>query len=237
MSEERLRSAAWAALSAVRDPELDQPLTDLGFVSQLTVDCGAAYARIRLPTYFCAPNFAYLMVADARDALEKVPGIQTAHVQLDDHFAADEINAGVTAGRGFAATFPGLARSELTDLRRTFQRKAHHATTERLCRVLLSAGRSVDELSRMRLGELADSPQLGSRDQGRARDLERLRRLRAALGLPNEPGDPLLVDDSGRPIPAESVRQHLDRGRATRVSMEGNAGLCRSLLHTRYRVS
>ncbi len=25
--------------------------------------------RLRLPTYFCAPNFAFLMVADAYDAV------------------------------------------------------------------------------------------------------------------------------------------------------------------------
>ena len=30
--------------------------------------------ELRLPTYWCAPNFAYLMVADARAALEALPG-------------------------------------------------------------------------------------------------------------------------------------------------------------------
>ncbi len=31
--------------------------------------------RLRLPTYFCAPNFAFLMVADAYDAVSAVPGV------------------------------------------------------------------------------------------------------------------------------------------------------------------
>ena len=62
-------SAALAALTTVRDPELDEPITALGFVASCTVSCqGRATVRLRLPTYFCAPNFAFLMVADAYDA-------------------------------------------------------------------------------------------------------------------------------------------------------------------------
>src|SRR5262245_45441354 len=63
-----------AALDAVRDPELDEPITALGFVASCTVSAdGDAQARLRLPTYFCAPNFAFLMVADAYDAMSAVP--------------------------------------------------------------------------------------------------------------------------------------------------------------------
>ncbi|MCW2492268.1 MAG: metal-sulfur cluster biosynthetic enzyme, partial [Frankiales bacterium] len=58
-------SAVTAALSTVRDPELDESIVDLGFVRQTSVVDGHAEVRLRLPTYFCAPNFAYLMVADA----------------------------------------------------------------------------------------------------------------------------------------------------------------------------
>ena len=58
-----------AALETVRDPELDEPITSLGFVTSCTVSAdGDAQVRLRLPTYFCAPNFAFLMVADAYDA-------------------------------------------------------------------------------------------------------------------------------------------------------------------------
>ena len=37
---------------------------------------GAAEVHLRLPTYFCAPNFAFLMVADAHDAVAAVPGVR-----------------------------------------------------------------------------------------------------------------------------------------------------------------
>src|SRR5215471_17797574 len=59
-----------AALDRVRDPELDEPITSLGFVAACSISAdGDAEIRLRLPTYFCAPNFAYLMVDDAYDAV------------------------------------------------------------------------------------------------------------------------------------------------------------------------
>ena len=61
--------------------------------------------RLRLPTPFCAPNFAYLMAHDAREALLSVPDVREARVFLDDHHTADEINAGVEGGLGFDSTF------------------------------------------------------------------------------------------------------------------------------------
>jgi metal-sulfur cluster biosynthetic enzyme len=224
-----LDRAVWSALGSVRDPELDEPITDLGFVTAAAVTCGVAHVRLVLPTYFCAPNFAYLMVADARDAVSEVPGVHTVDIRLEDHFAAEEINAGVAAGAGFAGTFPGEAESpgadgdELGALRRTFQRKAHTACLERACRALLDAGWQVEGLGAVRLADVPAS---------RAR--ESLLRRRADLGLPTGGTEPLLVDDHGRPVPAEGVAAHLRFAQAVRVSVEGNSSFCRGLLHTRY---
>ena len=96
---------------SVRDPELDEPVTELGFVASCRVSpAGEARVRLRLPTYFCAPNFAFLMVADAHAAVGAVPGVTHTAVTLDDHFAADEINGGVAAEAGFVRTFDGLAQ-------------------------------------------------------------------------------------------------------------------------------
>src|ERR1700691_2313615 len=91
-------SAARAPLTTVRDPELDEPITTLGFVASCVVSCeGRAVVRLRLPTYFCAPHFAYLMVADAYDAVSAVPGVRQARIVLEDHFASDVINGGGAA--------------------------------------------------------------------------------------------------------------------------------------------
>jgi metal-sulfur cluster biosynthetic enzyme len=87
----------------VRDPELDEPITSLGFVTSAAVSAdGDAQVRLRLPTYFCAPNFAFLMVADAYDAVSALKGLRSTQVVLEDHFAGDAINNGVAARAGFA---------------------------------------------------------------------------------------------------------------------------------------
>src|SRR5213082_2885967 len=125
------------ALGAVRDPELDEPITTLGFVSTCVVSAaGDVAVRLRLPTYFCAPNFAFLMVADAYDAVAGVPGLTGLDIRLDDHFASDVINRGVAARQGFVASFEGEAADELDTLRYDFVRKAVLAGTDRVCRSL-----------------------------------------------------------------------------------------------------
>lgn len=219
-----LTAAAWSALDVVRDPELDEPVTDLGFVGECTVDqLGEATVRLRLPTYFCAPNFAFLMVADAYDAVTAVDGVVRAEVALVDHFASGEINAGVAAEAGFSSSFEGLAEGELEELRSQFLRKAVLAGTDRVCRPLLAAGSSPEDLAALTLGA---APPSG--------DLARLRTRRAELGLPAGDDDPLVIDPTGRAVGLEALPLHLRRARTTRVSIEANGGYCRGLLAQRY---
>jgi metal-sulfur cluster biosynthetic enzyme len=212
------------ALSRVRDPELDEPITDLGFVSELRLDGGCVHARLRLPTYFCAPNFAYLMVADARAALTSVPGVEEAWVTLEDHFASAEINTGVEAERDFSSTFPDQTDGELAELRLLFDRKAFLVRQERLCQALIACGHSAaDELATLRLGEVPPVPE-------KAAYLER----RGGLGLDVSDEAPLLVRPNGEQIAADEAGRQLRFARTVRVSIEGNADLCRGLLRTRY---
>ncbi|WP_243790076.1 iron-sulfur cluster assembly protein [Saccharopolyspora gloriosae] len=218
-----LETEVWRALDTVLDPELDQPVTELDFVAGLEVDGDDVHVDLRLPTYFCAPNFAYLMVADAHDAVAELPGVRRVRVRLLDHFASEEINAGVAAGDGFDAAFPGLAAGELEELRRTFLRKAHLAYQEQVAQELLRAGTELDDLVHVRLGGL----------QGGAA-LDRLRRRRDQLGLPSGPDALLMIDENGAAVPVEGLSAKLRFARTTRVSIEGNAGWCRGLLDTRY---
>src|SRR6476469_9512227 len=150
--------AVLTALDAVRDPELDEPITTLRFVSTCVVSAaGDAVVRLRLPTYFCAPNFAFLMVADAYDAVSAAPGVSRAEIVLEDHFASDAINGGVAAHAGFARSFDGEAVGELHQLRADFLRKAVMAGTDQVCRPLLAAGTEPAALLAMTLGELPPS--------------------------------------------------------------------------------
>jgi metal-sulfur cluster biosynthetic enzyme len=214
-----------AALATVRDPELDESVTSLGFVASCTVSAdGVADVRLRLPTYFCAPNFAFLMVADAYDAVSDVAGVSRAQVTLEDHFASGEINRGVAAHAGFVRSFDGLAAGELDGLRVDFLRKAMLAATDRVCRPLLAAGRTPEQLAGFTLGEVPASA-----------DRERLRDRRAELGLPAGDDAPLLVDPvHGEAVGVAALPLHLRRARLTGVGMEANAGVCRGLLRERY---
>jgi metal-sulfur cluster biosynthetic enzyme len=213
------------ALEAVRDPELDEPITSLGFVASCTVSSdGDAQVRLRLPTYFCAPNFAYLMVADAYDAVSALPGVRRAEVVLEDHFASDAINGGVAAQAGFVRSFDGEAVSELHELRAGFLRKAVMAGTDQVCRPLLAAGTDPAALLALTLGEVPPS-----------RALERLRQRRADLGLPAGDDARLVVDPAtGEPVRPDALPLHLRKAQVTRVSIEANSGICRGMLRHRY---
>jgi metal-sulfur cluster biosynthetic enzyme len=220
-----LASTALAALATVRDPELDEPITALGFVASCTVSCeGRAVVRLRLPTYFCAPNFAYLMVADAHDAVTRVPGVTAAEVILEDHFASDQINAGVAAQAGFVRSFDGEAIAELGDLRAQFLRKAVMAGTDQVCRPLIAAGVTTAELLALTLGAVPRTP-----------ELTRLRERRAELGLPADDSSPLLIDpQTGALVDASAVPLHLRKARVTRAGLEANTSICSGMFKVRY---
>ena len=61
---------------------------------------GDVEVMLRLPTPQCAPNFAFLMAADARNAVRRLPGVRGVTVVLEDHYTGDEINAALDARRG-----------------------------------------------------------------------------------------------------------------------------------------
>ena len=210
------------ALAEVRDPELDEPLTDLGFVAGVHIEDGRVAVRLRLPTYFCAPNFAWLMVQGARSAVLALDGVQEAVVKLEDHSVANEINRGVSRGAGFAQTFAGETTGELSE---TFARKAFVARQARLCDSLLRAGRTPHEVAGLQLSDLEPGP-----------DQARCVVLRAQLGIDASPEAPAFVSPKGRAFDASELMRWLRIARLVRLSVEGNAGLCRALLKTRYGI-
>jgi metal-sulfur cluster biosynthetic enzyme len=220
-----LRDAVVAALGSVTDPELDQSLVELGFARAEVEEQGHVRVEVRLPTFWCAPNFAYLMARDARDAVAGVPGVRSVSVRLLDHFAGREIGSSVTEGRSFDDAFEELADGGGLDaLRRLFEVKAFSVRQERLLRRLLSEGRTESEVVSMTLGDVGRG---GS-------DVEAYLEKRARLGLPVDPAARLAVMPNGRPIAAGELLRYLNRSRLTRVSIEANTTLCRSMHVARY---
>ena len=221
-----LERQAMAALGAVLDPELDEPITDLGFVRSLSVGTGGdVVVHLRLPTSFCAPNFAYLMASDAKDALCALPRVTSVVVRLDDHHDSDLINRGLAADAGYRGTFAGEAEDSLDELRQTFRRKAHTAAMERALTALLRSDPALaeDDLCDVTLGDLPD-----------VATTRALLRRRAALGLGTDAASPVLVDATGATYPRHEVPLRLRMARSVRVSIDGNAHFCRGLLRTRY---
>ena len=226
MASPSLRARALRALDGVYDPELDEPVTDLGFVRSLEADeTGGVTVHLRLPTSFCSPNFAYLMASDAKDVLTALPGAGPVTVLLDDHHDSDLINRGLAADAGYVGTFGPEADTDLDALRLTFRRKAHAAAMERSLTALLRQDPRLreEELHTVVLGDLPEA------DTTRA-----LRRRRAALGFGTEASAPVLVDDHGQPFPPGEAPLRLRFARSVRVSIDGNAHFCRGLLRTRY---
>ncbi|CAN3126926.1 MIP18 family-like domain-containing protein [Mycobacterium sp. smrl_JER01] len=213
-----------AALSTITDPELDEPITDLGFVRSVTLDDTGVEVHLRLPTAFCSPNFAYLMASDALDALQVVEDAGEVRVLLDDHHDSHKINAGLAAGAGYVGTFGVEAQDSLDELRRTFARKAHSAAMERCVTRLMN---------RDRLAE-GDIHRITLHDLPAGRDKSALLRRRFALGLSICPNSRVVVGDDGQALPPEQVPMRLRFARSVRISMEGNTHFCRGLLATRY---
>ena len=219
-----IRSRVLEALGTVYDPELDEPITSLRFVTSCEVSAdGDVDVRLRLPTPQCAPNFAYLMAADARDAVRRLPEVRDVTVVLEDHYTGDEINAAVGRGEGFAEAFPGETEGELDALRELFQRKALVARESRVCEQLLAAGATPEEVTAQRVADLPDDP-----------EARRCVALRRQLGIPAADDAPAFVRPDGEPVAAADLRMWLRKASLMRTSLEVNGGICRSLLRIRY---
>jgi metal-sulfur cluster biosynthetic enzyme len=223
-----LRGRVLEALGGVYDPELDEPITSLRFVTACEVSTdGRARVVLRLPTPQCAPNFAFLMAADARRAARGVPGVREVTVALEDHYTGEEINAALTRGQGFTGAFPGETDDDdLESLRELFTRKALIARQARVCERMLSAGASRDDVVAARVAELpADDP-----------DVPRVLELRGQLGFEAGPGAPAFVMPNGAALTPDQLTRWLRAARLVRTGLEANGGICRSLLAFRHNL-
>ncbi|MER9236131.1 iron-sulfur cluster assembly protein [Mesorhizobium sp. M0622] len=224
----------WRRLGEVNDPELDEPITEMGFVerAQVTSD-GSVGIDFRLPTYWCSPNFAFLMLDGVRKALDQLSWSPVYRVKLHDHMFAEEVNRGMEAGKTFGDIFAGLAEDQdLGALRETFGMKAFKRRQEALLRGLRQNGLTDREILGMDLPAYD-----GARfEPGEA--AKQKPRYRAALleRFPDrQPDDPVFVTWEGQRIPAGAFDAHLAELRGVRVNMEFNGALCRGLKQTRYK--
>ena len=220
------RARVLEALGEVYDPELDEPITKLRFVTSCEVSAdGDVDVRLRLPTPQCAPNFAYLMAADARDAMRRLPEVRHVTVLLEGHYTGEEINAAIEGGKGFGEAFPGETRGRAG---RPAPPVPHARLWWRASRACASRcwppGATAEEVTALRVAGLPQG------DPEAQRCLE----LRERLGIAVGDDAAAFVLPDGRPIAATELRHWLRTARLVRLSLETNGGICRSLLRVRY---
>jgi len=231
-------AALLGRLERVLDPELDESILALGFVRSLRLRAGDLKVVLRLPTSWCAVNFAYLMAEDVRHALQAAPLVRRVRISLGDHCAAAQIEAAVNAGRSFAEAFSIEGAGSLETLRRTFLRKGFLLRQERLLHGLRRSGVSAATICALRLADVAVAgdtivvrrPGSAAVEAGSAGVLlQRYLERRAELALDCDPAAPLIVALDGTKLSVERLEAHYAAARTMRVAMEANGAFCRAL--------
>lgn len=212
------------------DPELDESVTDMNFISNVDVDASdCVHVGFRLPTYWCAANFAFLMADDMRTAVRALPWVKDTKIVLGEHMYAEKINHGVEHGLSFEETFGNEATGNLDEVRRTFLVKAFQRRQEALINHLRGNGLTAEQISTLTIAGL-QALQLETEGQKIAeRYLER-RDVISAIA----PASLAFVTVGGSPIPSGDLPAYLADLRRVRANAEFNGALCRGLLDVRF---
>lgn len=227
-SLEARTNAVRAALDQVTDPELDESVVELGFVTGIDIaETGDVRIGFRLPTYWCAANFSYLMAADMRDAVRALPWVGSVWVTLDEHMFIDAINDGIANDKDFSDAFPTEASNDLSAIRRHFGLKSLERRQEALLQHLLTLGHDPNVFLDLTAEGLENLALADAGDQLRTRYLAR-REL--AGGMPRA-----FVTSAGEPVMPETLSVYLRHIRRVGLNAEFNGALCRGLLAVRYR--
>ena len=220
------RDEVMARLDRVLDPELDESVLSLGFVERVDSDDeGNISVSLRLPTYWCAANFSYLMASDVRDGLLAVEGVNSVTVKLGEHFAGREVQDGTGPGKTFGEAFRDGGPDTLEETRQIFLVKGYYNRQERLLQALKRCGLAFDAMAALRVGNIPEAID----ERTVSRYLER----RGELGLDCSETAPLIVDVTGAPIPAGRLEAYYVRARTTRLAMEASGSLCSAMLQSR----
>jgi metal-sulfur cluster biosynthetic enzyme len=228
----------WARLDLVMDPELDEPVTDMGFIEAVSVtgpttghNINTVEIAFRLPTYWCSPNFAFLMAEGIKSQVESLPWVGQAVVTLHDHMAAEEMNAVINAGGAFSDVFADLMPGENLDaLREKFDQKAFQRRQEVVIKALIAQGFVADVIVGLCLADLSLIP-FG--DAEVTRQCGRYTALLLAKNLAHRAADLAFPTYQGQPI--GDFQTYMGLLRSVRINMEFSGSLCRGLKRSRYQ--
>ncbi|WP_448338225.1 metal-sulfur cluster assembly factor [Chloroflexus aurantiacus] len=233
----------YRALAEVYDPELDTPITELGFVNEVHVADGHVTVTYTVPTFWCAPNFVFMMSQDIRHEVAQIPGVTQVTVIVHNNCLEDEINRGVNAGRSFAETFPDDVdrQADLEALRHTFTVKGFLARQDVLIRRMRQAGLADAVILALRIGDVmvqGEDLLLQTTPPQRvalaAADLRRYLHKRRRLHLAMTADAYLFTTVEDRPIPEAELPAYLRYSRSARLNIAFNTSLCEGLLRTQF---
>jgi metal-sulfur cluster biosynthetic enzyme len=224
------RAQVLQRLERVTDPELDESVIAMDFVTRADVDAeDGVHIEFRLPTYWCAPNFAFMMADDMRSAVLDLPWVKRVSVRLGEHMYADTINRGMADGLSFQDAFGSEADGSLDELRLTFLLKAFQRRQEALLLHLVKEGCSAAMLIGLSIADLAAMSLASEGGELVERYLER-----RPIAGPADPTARAFVTTQGEPLPADGFDAYLSGLRRVRVNAEFNGALCRGLLSARF---
>ena len=209
-----------ARLATVTDPELDEPVTDLGFVEGVTVAAdGAVAIDFSLPTYWCAANFAYMMAEDMRDAVATLPWVTGVVPRLHAHMCADQVNRGVAEGLDFGARLRrGGEKTTLSPAcARPFDARRCRGGKRRWLRALLVQGVAKSVLVAMTVQALEGTAIAGAEGASLKR---RYLEIRARVGGPAGADALAFVTPDGAPLSESGFDEHLRTLASVRIAMD-----------------
>ena len=220
----------WSALESVTDPEIDESVVSLEFVSEVKIDENdRVQIEFRLPTYWCAPNFAFLMASDMRDAVSELDWVGDVTVRLVDHFSAELINRGVARKQDFRDAFPGETDDDLSALRQKFLGQAYQRRQELLLKHLFGLGYDPRSILGLCLSELLS---LALDQQGTT-----LRSLYVFVWHKIHPNAgeeaTAFTTSEGTPVDPLELKDYLRKLAGARRNAAFNGFICRSLLAQR----
>ena len=224
------QAEVWAALDGVTDPELDESVVALNFVTEALVDAAdCVHVAFRLPTYWCAANFAFLMADDMRTAVGSLPWVRGVTVRLGEHMYADTINDGLARGRSFQDTFGAEADGDLDSLRRIFLVKAYQRRQKAVLDRLEAAGYTPGAIVALTVADLAELPL----DADGRTVVRRYFERRDVMG-PVRDDAPAFLDAEGARLDPGNLPLYLRSLRRVGINAEFNSVLCKGLLSTRF---
>jgi len=237
-----LKQSVLQALSTVTDPELDEPITELGFVKNLSVsEDGRVSVDLVTSTFWCSPNFVYMMLEEARDVVSKLPGVKEMRLTLGGHHDSDRINEAINAGKSFSQCYDFEARGELVELNRMIRTRALRSRLYSMASALLRSGLAPHDLPELaRQDVTADGDTFVVHSRGRVlpitdpSDVKRIARYLTFLeGLGQTKGRLVIWDLDGNPPSEDEFISALTVGRLAKANFSLNAELCRALLASR----